>query len=569
VVVGGVAPSIRGLIQRAADRLFVGGHLAHEQVAFRLNEVGSRARSVDELARETTELCQRVTASGVVALLLTSKDELRLAAMSGPFARLQPEWTIATENALLQAVCERNEPTTPLMLERLIASGEFLPEDVAEFGPYRLSILAPIVSSTKTVGCLVVGPKVYDAPYSMAELDLLRLVAGQSGVAIQNAELLEQLREQAETDFLTGLPNHRRLHEELAAVLHRAEPGEEPVAIAMIDLDNFKMLNDVHGHQAGDDALRRIGSTMRAAMRPQDMVGRYGGDEFLIIMPGTTAEEANQLMASLERTVRKVALVADSAKSSDGERLPARISWGVAAFPEGGRTSRSLVASADSQLLERRYEVRRAGALHTERPTVARLLEQDPEKLRYARAVLDMLDAKDPYTSEHSQQVASLALLVAEELSLSDRDRLALWIGGLLHDIGKIGTPREVLRKPGSLSIDEWDRMREHPSLGETLARGLFDMQEIVDIVGCHHERFDGSGYPRGLAGNEIPFLARATSVADAFSAMVHDRPYRKGLSWDDAVDELYRHSGTQFDPELLDVFARAIGRERSAEQAA
>jgi putative nucleotidyltransferase with HDIG domain len=204
--------------------------------------------------------------------------------------------------------------------------------------------------------------------------------------------------------------------------------------------------------------------------------------------------------------------------------------------------------------------------VHTDRPTVRQLLEQDPEKLRVARALLDIIDAKDPYTSEHSQQIAAFALLVSQELALPDSERYALWLGSLLHDVGKIGTPAWVLRKPGRLTPEEWDLMRAHPTMGEAIVRGLLDMQEVIDIVGCHHERWDGSGYPRGLAGLDIPRLARMVSVADSFSAMVHDRPYRKGLSWPEAAEELRRVAGTQLDPEMVEAFIRAIGHEHSRE---
>ncbi len=150
-------------------------------------------------------------------------------------------------------------------------------------------------------------------------------------------------------------------------------------------------------------------------------------------------------------------------------------------------------------------------------------------------------------------------------MGLSDRDRYAMWLGSLLHDIGKIGTPAEILRKPGRLSGEEQDQIRQHPALGESMIRGLLDIEEVADIVGCHHERYDGTGYPRGLVGEEIPRLARQVTVADAFSAMVHDRPYRKGLSWDEAVAELRRYAGTQFDPAMVEIFIRAISHGASA----
>jgi len=410
------------------------------------------------------------------------------------------------------------------------------------------------------------APKVYDAPFTLDDIDFLGLVSGQAALSIQNARLFEQLREAAETDFVTNLPNHRHLQDLFQVALSSAEVNGAALSVAMVDVDNFKLFNDVHGHQVGDEALRRLSQVMRGGARPQDIVGRYGGDEFLLLLPGLGHDEATEMLSRIARQVRKTNIAASDTDVSAAEHVPARISWGVATFPEDGRTRRSLTSVADSRLMQQKIEARRSATVHTGSTERARLLEQDPEKLRVARALLDILDAKDPYTSEHSQQIASFALLMAEEAGMSDRQRYLLWLGSLLHDVGKVGVSSEILRKPGRLSPEEWDQMRVHPALGEQMVRGLLDVKEVIDIVGCHHERFDGSGYPRGLAGEDIPEAARMVSVADAFSAMVHDRPYRKGLAWPEAIEELRRYAGTQFDPEMVELFVRAIGHgEREA----
>lgn len=236
-----------------------------------------------------------------------------------------------------------------------------------------------------------------------------------------------------------------------------------------------------------------------------------------------------------------------------------RLSWGVASYPASAATERTLVAAADSDLLKRRYTRRRAGQAHTNRPSLRRMGERDPRRVRIASGLLDILDAKDNYTTEHSQQVASLGLLLADELRLSEQDREDLWLGGLLHDIGKLNVPDEVVRKPGTLSASEWASIHEHPTQGARLVFGLFGDGALTEIVGSHHERFDGLGYPLGLSGEDIPRLARAVSVCDAYSAMVHDRPYRKGLSTDEAVAELRLGAGRQWDPEMVEALVRAI----------
>ncbi|MEZ4501430.1 MAG: diguanylate cyclase [Dehalococcoidia bacterium] len=563
-----VAGYVRAGAEYLVDRMFVGGHIDPRAVIADLTRRTSEMRGVDDLIADIAEQCQLALTSSFVAILLLEEDrgEFVLAELTGPFPRTQPEWTISASNSVLARLAERAEPTTPYALARVVAGNEFPAHDVAEFGPYNDCVTAPILAQGKLLGVMFIAPKVYDAPFTLDDIDFLNLVSGQAALSIQNARLFEQLREAAETDFVTGLPNHRHLQDLFQVALSGAEVNGTPLSVAMVDVDNFKLFNDVHGHQVGDEALRRLSQVMRGAARPQDIVARYGGDEFLLLLPGLTRDEASEMMNRLGRQVRKTNVAASDSEASAAEQLPARISWGVATFPEDGRTRRSLTSVADSRLMQQKIEARRSATVHTGSAEHARLLEQDPEKLRVARALLDILDAKDPYTSEHSQQIASFALLMADEAGMPDRQRYLLWLGSLLHDVGKVGVSSEILRKPGRLSPEEWDQMRVHPTLGEQMVRGLLDVKEVIDIVGCHHERFDGSGYPRGLTGEDIPEMARMVTVADAFSAMVHDRPYRKGLAWPEAIEELRRHAGTQFDPEMVELFVRAVGHgEREA----
>jgi putative nucleotidyltransferase with HDIG domain len=173
------------------------------------------------------------------------------------------------------------------------------------------------------------------------------------------------------------------------------------------------------------------------------------------------------------------------------------------------------------------------------------------------------VDKKDRYTRRHSEDVNQYAQWIADELQLSAETTQRMWVGGLLHDIGKIGVPDKILRKPGRLSAAEWEVMKSHPSLGARMLHDVPHMEEIIDAVRHHHERWDGCGYPDGLVGEDIPLLSRILAVADAFSAMTTDRPYRKGMTWDAALGEIRAHSGTQFDPTLAHAFLAAAERRR------
>lgn len=560
-----VAQILRGRLRPVVTRVMLGADADPGLVASDFVTRAQSVRGVSQLAELIGAVCQSRFEARYTAVLLRqdSLNMLKTVNVQGPFAKTYEGAAIDLDNRLLRRVVDTGDPVTALRLQSLATS--LPPSEVKPFGPIADCLLQPIMAHGQLLGLIAIAEHVYDDAYSLSDLRLLTTVAAQAGLAIEGAQLFEQVQTHADTDFLTGLPNHRRLKDVLSELLRETAERSEPFAVAMIDVDNFKLLNDTHGHVAGDDALKKIATYLRKSLRENDIVGRYGGDEFMVLFPGIAEGDAKQILGRIERDARKISLSTEGSERSAAPAIPMRLSWGVASYPTDASTERTLVAAADSDMLKRRYMRRRSGAVHTSRPSLRGLEERDPRRVRIASGLIELLDAKDNYTTEHSQQVASLGLLLAEELRLSEREREDLWLGGLLHDIGKLNVPDEVVHKPGTLSGEEWTLIHEHPVSGAQLVNGLFGDHTLTQIVGCHHERFDGAGYPRGLAGEEIPRLARAVSVCDAYSAMVHDRPYRKGLTSDEALAELRRGAGRQWDPEMVEAFARAITGQSAA----
>ncbi len=550
---------VRDRLQIVVSRLFLGEAVDPDLAAAEFIVQARTMQGTEDLGDLMARVCQNHFEARFTTVLLHRSTTNRFETVSthGPFASLHAATHIAPENPLLRLVAASEDPVTPLrmrgMAEQLKGAG------LAEFDAIRTCLLQPITAHGEMIGLIAIGEHLYDEAYSLNDLKLLTSIGAQAGLAIEGARLFEQVQMQADTDFLTALPNHRRLKDLLVQHLAQAERAEETFTVAMVDVDNFKLLNDTHGHVAGDEGLKLIAAFLRNAVRQDDVVGRYGGDEFMLILPRTGEADAVRMMTDIAREARRVALHTDEGPSSAAPTIPMRLSWGVGAYPTAATTERMLVAAADSDLMQRRYMRRRAGRVNTNQSSVRRIAESDPRRVRIASGLLDILDAKDHYTTEHSQQVASLGLLLAEELRLSEKDREYLWLGGLLHDIGKLNVPDEVLRKPGTLSTSDWEAMKSHPIHGARLAAGLFADAKLTEIVGSHHERWDGQGYPAGLRSVDIPFLARAVSVCDAYSAMVHDRPYRKGLSPQAAITELQRGAGSYWDPEMVGAFERAM----------
>jgi diguanylate cyclase (GGDEF)-like protein len=540
-----VASYLRAVSAQLVDAPFEAHRRVREAHLTDLASDSGRLVSIDELALALTASCQVSLGASFVALLSAEAPgaPLRLVNTGGAERQLPPNLSIGANNEVLARLVPASGCITPSALTAAIESGSIALDDAGEFDALRDCVLAPLVSQGVTIGLLVVGPRLDGRAFRLADLDLLAAVAARGALSLQNAQLIEQLRAAAQTDFITGLPNHRDLQEVFTRLLDDAVALGSPLSCGVLDIDDFRHFNETYGRQSGDEALSQVARIIVDAAGREAVVGRYGGDEFLVLLPGTSRDAAVGVLQAIRLAVSALTLTPAYAPPGAATSVSPGLSWGLAAYPEDGATRRALTSVADSRLMQRKFERRQPASVGA-RPAAGQLLESDPEKLRVARGLLELIAAKDPETAARSQQIASFALLVADDLRLSERERYELWLGSLLHDVGKVGTPEGILAKSTDLTPEEWVEVRKHAALGEGLVRGLLDREAVTEIVGCHHERFDGLGYPRGLTGEEIPRMARIVAVADAFSAMVHDRPHR-----------------TQFDPAVIEVFLRAVGR--------
>ena len=371
-------------------------------------------------------------------------------------------------------------------------------------------------------------------------------------MASQRIRVEQALKRQAATDRLTGLRSHRSLHEELAKEVERSLRYNRPVTLMMMDIDGFKLFNDTYGHQEGDRVLKQVAKVLERESRSNDIVGRYGGDEFMVILPETERGEgvscANRLVEALSH---------ERVQPRHGESLPLALSMGIAICPDDSRHKEELIAYADASLSEAKQVS--GGAVVVTQREPGEILTRERTPFGVLDALVRAVDRKDRYTRRHSQQNAEFAVGLGKVVGLTEGAVSALRIAGLLHDVGKIGVPDDILKKPGPLSDEERALMREHVVLSNLIVHGIPNLEDVSDAVYCHHERWDGMGYPRGLKGEEISFPGRIMALVDAYSAMILDRPYRKALTDEEAVAELRRNSGTQFDPELVEPFINLL----------
>jgi len=377
----------------------------------------------------------------------------------------------------------------------------------------------------------------------------------------READQAAAYRKLAYTDALTGCPNRRFIDEFIVEALDVARRAAVPLSVAYLDIDNFKLLNDFVGHEEGDHVLQRVVDAMTASIDEPAVFGRFGGDEFVAVFPGIDLTGARGALDRVRRAVGDIEVV-------NGARvtLPTRISYGVTAF-SGTETPRELIAEAEEQMyLDKAVS---PTLLVPGETTGAGSPLVKVTNLKALRNLVKAIDRRDSYTRFHSDHATHLALNLAKEVGLVDERLNAISIGGPIHDLGKIVVADEILRKPGALTVEERKSMEEHPVMGAAITAAVTDYDTVVDLVRHHHERFDGEGYPAGLNGTNISLPTRIFTLADAYSAMTTDRPYRKGLTLEQAIDQIKRGRGTQFDPDLAIEFIKTIEREFGRSEAA
>ncbi|MGD0378951.1 MAG: diguanylate cyclase [Acidimicrobiales bacterium] len=369
--------------------------------------------------------------------------------------------------------------------------------------------------------------------------------------------MVSEQRRIAVVDLLTGLRNRRYFEIHFEIDCARAKRSGLPLSMVLFDIDFFKSVNDGYGHAAGDLVLREIADRLRREMRQGDLLARYGGEEFVLLLAGAGMVEAQRTASRLRDAIK-----AEPFDVSADLQIPVTVSAGIVTYPDHVRNPADLAAAADRAL----YAAKSAGrdrlvvGSFDPLPSFLRRGPVDPV-VSYLETLADLVDAYQAPV-EHGSAIARWAIAMANELGLDEFTQRRCDLAARLHDVGKVAVPMHILTKTEGLTPEEWQFIRAHPAQGELLVSAAPGMREIAEIIGQHHERLDGTGYPKGLRGNEIRIEAQILSVCDAYASMRTDRPYRPGLSQEESRSRLLAGRGTQLAAPLVDLFVRFLDQE-------
>jgi diguanylate cyclase (GGDEF)-like protein/PAS domain S-box-containing protein/putative nucleotidyltransferase with HDIG domain len=406
--------------------------------------------------------------------------------------------------------------------------------------------------------------KLYDPNVEAIVLNI-RDISEEKRIAHQVEILQEADRFRAQRDPLTEVYNHREFHRLLDEAIKNADNLGQPLAVLLLDLSNFTYINDVYGHVVGDELLKIVANELvahkgfiRCGVLPDDLVvARYGGDEFAVILPDVDVEAAIGLPSSVAASLQSKGF----RPPGEDEQIPLVCSIGAAVYPHDGLTRMQVLAAAG----ERLKRIASSQPDNELAQQVRRRTRETRDGFTLLDALLTAVDNKDRYTRRHSEDVMVYSSQIAEELGIDDETCQILEVAALLHDVGKIGIPDHILRKPGKLSESEFAAIKQHPTVGAVMVSAVPGFEPMLDAIMYHHERWDGLGYPLRKSGKDIPLMARIIATADAFSAMTTDRPYRSGMSEEKALSIIEAGAGTQWDPACA--AALVAGRRRRSSE--
>lgn len=557
------------LIRRLLDAVFTREEQQNKLVKRFTGEISQSLSTTDIMDKLSRVISSEIPTEQIYVCLLEG-DAYQARYCSSPLATLSFSFSKDSPQ-----IAYLKEQESYLILREFRNSPRYLSLWETEkelFRRLNIDCVAAMRDGREIVGLVLLSAKDRGRDFNAAEIGFLETVCSIASIAMKNAALYEQMFREAQIDSLTGVYNYRFFVEKLDEQFRLY--GRECLTLLYIDVDDFKLYNQLYGVGEGDAALCRIGEVISRAVGESGTVFRTSGKVFAVLLPLQDTQRGRTLAKEIESRVAQINLAQDRRRFK-----PLSVSVGICSAPYAASSAKELMDNADLAA----YNAKQGGKdqivvfrgasdlvpqhLAERTDAIVDRIERGDGEYRTALSMISALtaaiDAKDHYTYAHSKNVARYAANLAVAAGLNDDQVRTIYAAGLLHDIGKISVPETILKKTGKLSDEEYQIMKEHVNSSIEMIRHLPEMDYLIPAVLGHHERWDGKGYPRGIAGEEIPVSARCLAIADVFDAMTTDRPYRKGLPLEYAIREIENGAGTQLDPQLARTFARLL-RSRS-----
>jgi diguanylate cyclase (GGDEF)-like protein len=544
---------------KLVDKMFYKAEYTQRQALRQFSTRISNNLDLNEIANELIEAVQLALNSSQVLLLQRNDEQKHFQVFATSSRLFQPDLQISFDNPIIKWMNKNNTGITRDQLYYQPFFKSMWEQEKNKLQDIGIELIVPVKVRDNINSLLMLTKRKNNVAYTLDDLDLLTYLGASSAVAFENARLYTLSQNDAITDGLTKLYNHRYFYQALSDQINKIGSGE--LTLLMIDMDLFKLYNDLYGHFEGDRALEMVASILKRNIGDKGIICRYGGEEFTVILPYYDSGRAYQLAEKIRTQIE-----ANFFNVNDVTQRFLTASIGICTYPHAAPNNEELLKRADLAMYTAKNQGKNQTVIYAPRFTsmenTAKYNSEDAFRPNYTATIYALaaaIDAKDHYTFGHSQRVAGYVTILANEMSLDKAHIEILQEAALLHDIGKLGIPEHILTKAGKLSNEEVDIVKKHVEMSITIIKHLPTLNHVIPAVIGHHERWDGKGYPRGLKGENIPFSARCLAIADAFDALTSNRPYRAGLTVNNALAEIKNNIGTQFDPAMANLFIKLV----------
>ncbi|MBN1901005.1 diguanylate cyclase [Candidatus Sumerlaeota bacterium] len=518
-----------------------------------ISEIGVRmyqAKKLDVVLREIIDnVIEKLGFDRVLIALIDDKTHKLVGRITRGYEDVLHlvDYPVSTSHDVLAEVARSGKT---IIIED-IRNDRRIPEEIRKRSDIWQCAYVPLMSSEGRIwGALSADHKVNRGQITLHRLQVLEEFARHAGIAIANARLYEHVEHISQVDGLTGVYNRQYFDGVMQREIPRVKRYNHPLSLLMIDICDFKDFNDKYGHVVGDEILRKVARLLMENVRETDIVARYGGDEFVVLMPDTSETQAKMVQERIERAV----FLHNSRETESHKQF--RLSPGLKSASSH---------NVDSILVEADRAMYKGKASHIKESLLHALISSDAQEVerwdKFIANILRILGEKEPHFNSHSRRVMNYAVKICQILGLDPHFLETMSLAALIHDIGKISISAEILRSTSHLTNREYEIVKTHPAMGVDLLKGTDHLKEVREIIYCHHERWDGRaegvfpGYPQGLSGDQIPLGSRILKVADSYDAMTSLRPYSTPMPPNEAIAEVLSEQGKSFDPQIVRVF--------------